>query len=611
MTFQLSAFSRIAKCFTVRSLVVLVLFTSTLVECVSAVDLSVGGAELIYSKSKRSSKGGQYWPDGNFGVVPLGNGLYDFYGANGPKPVKTTGTLTDPGAKKKSVSITNLPKKTFNYVSGGPVYQDPASGARLMIYHAEKHGKSAKDFYSVLGMAVSTDAAGRVFRDLGTIIEPNMQVGQTEVGGGPFAVIDGQLHVYYRDWFPGVTTSELAVARAPISEVISNALSGHATSFSKYYNGSFSQPGRGGLSSYLESGNPNNGWTAVSYNDYLDELVMVTAKWSPTNSPDLYLATSPDGINFSARQPIALDPGEQFYPSLVGTGANPQITDKEFYVYYTDSKKGAWDRWKDATLMRRLITLDPADPTAPLPPIEPLPGPIVSQPDGPGVWTQISDFRSDFKTGSPADGWRYAWNPTGKLGNSASFAPLVWSSTVQGYNTTGGANMVPNGTTHKDDYLHLTAEGGHPGKPTYFPFAGYTIQAEDGAGEYRLVDSSIRKSDGITNSKEDGLQVRVYVNDTLVGPGQAVTTTGQLAAFDRSLGQLNIGDTVWVMVDPLKNQLYDSFTAFDFSIQRLLSAPMQMLAFGAMTVPEPTTAALLILSLAGIGMRRPRRGRRV
>jgi len=605
MTFRLLAFSRIAERFTIRSLMVLILLTFTLVECVSAVDLSVGGAELIYSKSKRSSKGGQYWPDGNFGVVPLGNGLYDFYAANGPKPVKTTGTLTDPGAKKQSVSITNLPKKTFNYVSGGPVFQDPSSGARLMVYHAEKHGTSAKDFYSVLGMAVSTDASGRVFRDLGTIIEPNMRTGQTEVGGGPFAVIDGQLHVYYRDWFPGVTTSELAVARAPLSEVVSNALSGRGTNFSKYYNGSWSQPGKGGLSSYLEPGNPNNGWTTVSYNDYLDELVMVSAQWSSTNSPDLYLATSPDGVNFSARQPIALDPGEQFYPSLVGTGANPQITDKEFYVYYTDSKKGAWDRWSDATLMRRLITLDPA---ATLPPINPLPGPIVPQPDGPVDWMQVSDFRSDFQSGAPAAGWKYAWNPTGKLGNSATFAPLVWSNSAQTYNTTGGANMAPGSKTHNDDYLHLTADGGHPGKPKYFPIVGYTIQGDDGAGEYRLVDSSIRKNDNVTSSKEDGLQVRVYVNNTAVGPAQSVTTDGLLSAFNRSLGQLNVGDTVWVMVDPLKNQYYDSFTAFDFSLQKLLPQQM-MLALGAMAVPEPASAALLFFGLVSVAMRRPRRAR--
>ena len=231
-----------------------------------------------------------------------------------------------------------------------------------MVYHAEKHGASAKDYYSVLGMAVSTDAKGRVFRDLGVIIEPNQQFGQTEVGGGPFAVFDGHMHVYYRDWLGDGTRSELAVARAPIADVISNALLGLRTDFTKYYDGSWSQPGRGGLASALEVGNPSNAWTAVSYNAFLDQLVMVSSQWTATQ-PDLYLATSADGINWSPRQALVTDPGEQFYPTLIGLGADPQVTGESFYVYYTDSLKGAWNRWKDAKLVRRLITLEPLSQT--------------------------------------------------------------------------------------------------------------------------------------------------------------------------------------------------------------------------------------------------------
>ena len=61
-------------------------------------------------------------------------------------------------------------------------------------------------------------------------------------------------------------------------------------------------------------------------------------------------------------------PGEQFYPSLVGTGANPQITGQSFYVYYTDSKKGAWNRWGDAQIARRAITINPLVPPVVTPP---------------------------------------------------------------------------------------------------------------------------------------------------------------------------------------------------------------------------------------------------
>jgi hypothetical protein len=579
-----------------------------------AVPMSVGDAEQIYTKSKRSSKGLKYWPDGNFGVVSLGNGMYDFYAANSSKSVKTTGTLTDPGKSKKSVKITDLPKKTFNYVAGGPVYEDPGSGARLMIYHAEKHGKSAKDFYSVLGLAVSTDPAGRQFRDLGVVIEPHLQVGQTEVGGGPFAVFDGYLHVYYRDWFPHGQTSELTVARAPLAELVSNALAGRSTEFMKYHNGGFTQPGKGGLSHYLEEGNPSNAWTAVSYNEYLDQLVMVSSQWT-ADKPDLYLATSADGIHWSPRQPVALDPGEQFYPTIIGTGDDPQRTGQSFYVYYTDSKKGAWSRWSDAKLMRREITFDPAAQPAFTTAITqpesqlPLVGPSTPAPGDSGidVWSLVSDFTSDFQGISPAEGWKYAWNPTGSVSNPANFAPLAWSDSLQVYNTTGGAIPVPSGgTSHKDDYLYLSANGGHPGRPKYFSIAGYTIQADDGAGMYRIADSSIRKGDDVDSRGEDDLRVLVYINNELAG-SQTVSTSGIVTGFDRELGQLNVGDTVWVMVDPLKNQNYDLFTGFDFSIQKLFSS--QSLAFAASMVPEPTSGLLLVMGAALLGLRRPRRGR--
>ena len=603
MNARFVACPRIASAVSFGRPVVLIALMLAVIDGAQAVQISVGNREVIYTSSQRKSKSLSTWPDGNLGVVSNGLGGYEFYGANGSKPVKTTGTLTDPGKSKKSVKITGLPKKTFNYVAGGPVYRDEATGARVMIYHAEKHGKSAKDFYSVLGMAVSTDASGLTFRDLGTIVEPNLPTGQTEVGGGSFAVLDSYFNVYYRDWFPDGSRSELAVARAPVTDLINNALGGLATPFTKYYNGSWSQPGRGGLASPLEIGNPPNSWSAVSYNDYLDGLVMVSSQWEP-GAGNLYMATSQDGVNWSGRQPVVLDAGEQFYPSMIGTGPDPTVTGKSFYVYYTDSQKGAWSRWSDAQLVRRAITLDPLAPSVVPPVIPPVVPPVIPPEVPPLNWAQISDYQSDFQSGVPATGWKYAWNPTGALGNAAAFTPLLWSNVAQAYNTTGAATPVPASKTHIDDYLSLTATGGHPGRPKYLPIAGYTIQADDGAGLYRLADSSIRKIDSLLSSSEDGLQVLVYVNNTLFGSAQSVSTSGQLASFNRELGQLNVGDTIWVMVDPLKNQLYDSFTGFDFAIQKAI--PMVQLGIGG-AVPEPSTAVLLLMALAGYRLRRPAR----
>ena len=227
-------------------------------------------------------------------------------------------------------------------------------------------------------------------------------------------------------------------------------------------------------------------------------------------------------------------------------------------------------------------------------------------------WITLSDYQDDFQGGGPAPGWQYAWNSNGKLGSSASFSPLTWSESAQAYNTTGGASMTPGSKSHNDDYLQLGENWSHPGQKNYMPAAGYTIQEEDGDGLYRLIDSSIQKYDSLDSKGEDGLGVLVYLNDTLLGSATNVSTNGLLANFDRDLGQLNVGDTIWVMIDPLKSQSYDAFVNFDFSLQK--SVPLEMMGMASFSlmaagVPEPSSAVLLLVALTGCGLSRRRRVR--
>jgi hypothetical protein len=539
----------------------------------AALIYNVGQTEVIYTASQRRNKGLDYWVDGNLGVVPIGNGQYHFYGANGQTPVRTTGTLADPAQSRSNVSITGLPSNYFNYVAGGPTYFDATTGARLMIYHAERHATSGQDYYSVLGMAISTDSQGLNFRDLGVIVEPDVPMAQRphsiEVGGGSFAVMNGEMYVYYRDYLEGGGSSELAVAKAPVSTILANAMNNQGTSFTKYYNGGWTQPGVGGRSSALEVGNPGNAWSAVSYNDYLGGLVMMTSDWADSSgNNNLFMSTSTDGINWSQRQAIVTDAGEQMYPTLIGTGADPTRTGQSFYAYYTDSASGGWNRWNDAKLVRRQITLNNGSTTPP-PDTEPTPTPAANV---------VADFKSDFQAGAPAQGWKYLWNSNGKLGDASKYAPLKWSSTAGVYNTTGGATTVWNGRTHNDDYLMLGADSGHPGRPGYYAITGYTIQADDGAGLYSLIGSSIMKNDAIKTGDEDGLDLLLYINNAKLGSVPSVSTTGSLMTFDRDLGQLAVGDTVYVMIGAGKNNNFDLFKSFDFSLQR---TPI-------VTIPNPT-----------------------
>src|SRR4029079_13031755 len=143
------------------------------------------------------------------------------------------------------------------------------------------------------------------------------------------------------DWLADGSTAEVAVARAPMAELMTNALTGRSTAFNKYSNGGWSEAGLGGKAAYLETVNPANSWLSVSYNDHLGQLVLVSSQWSGDGG-DLYYATSPDGVNWAPRRPLAVDSGEQFYPTIIGTGADPTHSGQSFYVYYTDSQKGAW-----------------------------------------------------------------------------------------------------------------------------------------------------------------------------------------------------------------------------------------------------------------------------
>ena len=157
---------------------------------------------------------------------------------------------------------------------------------------------------------------------------------------------------------------------------------------------------------------------------------------------NLYLSTSSDGVNWGPRQAIAVDRGEQFYPSLVGTGPDPPRTGKSMYVYYTDSAAGAWNRWNDAQLVRREIGLTRSIPApTPRPP-----------PDSAHANAAVNDglgygrrLYGRLPNGQPRPGWQYSWNAGGNGARPSAYQPLIWSDVAGAYNTTGDSHRGHTG----------------------------------------------------------------------------------------------------------------------------------------------------------------------
>ena len=323
-------------------------------------DFVVGEREVIATKEQRDALGLKWFIDGNGGVLTSGDEVR-LYGANGRDPVRVAGTREDPFQRVDRVSIAT-DNKTWQYLAGGPIFHDPTSNRIFLFYHGEIHRGTYKNFYSVLGLSIQTDEKGIKFKDLGPIFTANVPGDKAEraveICGSPYVIKDGYFYVYARDEMTDGNPRQinLSVARAKVAEVVSAGMDGKSVKWTKYYDGAFSEPAVGGKSSPLEKGNPGTRWMDISYNAALDEFVMVVAANTSPQDVDLFITCSKDGIHWADRRKLAAEHGEAFYPLLTGFLDDPRRTGTAFYVYYTFSAKGGWERWNDAIIVRRKIT---------------------------------------------------------------------------------------------------------------------------------------------------------------------------------------------------------------------------------------------------------------
>jgi hypothetical protein len=338
------------------------------------------------------------WPDTPVGAIKIGRG-YAFFGSDGGSHARqfwqgrrygnnkfgsitrTLGSLDSPlgSAPPIDVSIDPNPDpsvnpyyRSYDYMGGGPVYKVPlgmfGAGNLLLVYHAEIPTIQTQSFYSVLGLAASSDD-GLSWTDLGEIIRVN-QAHRTDldgfdIGDAPLVLSpDGQyFYIYFEDWLANGTThwgntlTLASVARAPVASVLAAAFGSqpHAAAFQKYYNGNWNlQPGIGGYSTDLNPSAGYSGELQVAYNAALKRYVMIVGE-----GVVVAYAESPDGLHWTL--PTLLydfsnSPGQPTtYVAPVGGGDDPRILGWQFYIYYTRyPQDGAG--WNGATLNRFTIS---------------------------------------------------------------------------------------------------------------------------------------------------------------------------------------------------------------------------------------------------------------
>lgn len=332
------------------------------------------------------------------GTYRLGGSLASFRGTYGCSAVLSPRVGNDPNGY------------TFDrdYASGGPVLAVTGPNKEpgiLHIYHGEWQGGRCsglgKCFYSSLGLALSKDG-GATFSKLGEIVQPYVTRSAVisanqnfDVGGGTLLIADGDgryiadpasadpantyLYVFFTDFDPasanaGPCNSDacLAIARAPLAQVIEAAFAGNAAAFpklfKKLYKGDFNEPATGG--------DPNDGVNSGHYTPmipatgnfpsiiYDADTQQYLVAYSTDNSA-IEFQHGPTLLSWSgpiASATITSRRKSILYPTLIGEGDDPSISNGRPWLFYITASH--WPDWRTATLVRRRLDVTFKDGSA-------------------------------------------------------------------------------------------------------------------------------------------------------------------------------------------------------------------------------------------------------
>lgn len=328
------------------------------------------------------------FPDNNFDIIPNGNNTFKFLGTGfqsfygGAYNSYLTGTLDDPDANGATMgSVTQNVKagsgggydnraNNRRYVGVVQVYR-AASNNWIGLYHSEQDQAGGNNFYNRLGLARSTDG-GNTWYDLGEIVSPHVPYSPTStawplIANTIFQIVnDGgtdYMVVYFSEqqgteYDPNWSTSYwMTAARAKLSDVLAAAAGGNVPAFSKYYNGSWSQPGLGGDASLVLNGNAHIGTLASVYNTALGRYIAVGSRNSDPAGGGAYLIESTDGVNWGGTQGLFTENNVGYFRT-VGLDGDDARAGSTFFIYYVQFVNG-----NPTNIARRTVTCDTSGDT--------------------------------------------------------------------------------------------------------------------------------------------------------------------------------------------------------------------------------------------------------
>lgn len=242
----------------------------------------------------------------------------------------------------EDVPVSGIPDAGVNEYNGWKAWMmnlyeiDPDEWLAILHYEDQDEG-STEDFR--MGIAYSNDSA-KSFTHLGFILETDLAdsiiksgicKSKINIAGTGLRWDNEYLYVYFSDMNkPDRSDRHIAVARANKEMVIGNARKGLNTSWYKYFEGDWNEPGLGGHSQSL--GSLGEYHTNIMYNTHINKWLIFNVKGGA-----ITLRRSSDPLNFNVADEIVYDipqGGRVAYCTIQAHQADMHTCGKEFYIYY-------------------------------------------------------------------------------------------------------------------------------------------------------------------------------------------------------------------------------------------------------------------------------------